>query len=291
MKFYNSYNTGSKKVLRKHSYLKFVNTVILVLLLFGYVANGITSADEEQPGKTAEKPVIDARTDKLLRAMGDYLKTAKQFSFHVDITFDEAMPSRQKIQYAASSDVAVHRPDKVYVERHGDLGSKRFWYDGKIMTLMDTELGVYATEAVPDDIDSCMDHLMDKYGFSPPLVDLVYQDPYQILIENAEFGFYVGLHNVVGVRCHHLAFVQKNIDWQIWIEDGKQLVPRKIVITYKNIPESPQFSAVLSEWDLDAHLPDTLFNIDLADTKNLEKIKFMTITDAVLDKSVSEEQK
>jgi len=278
-------------VLIKHSYLRFVNTGILSLLLLWSVSNGITSADEVQPGKTVEKPVIDARTDKLLKAMGNYLKSSQQFSFHADITFDEAMPSKQKIQYAASSDVAVHRPDMVYAERNGDLGSKRFWYDGKSMTLMDIELGVYATEAVPDDIDSCMDHLMEKYGFSPPLVDLVYQDPYQILIENAQFGFYAGLHNVVGVRCHHLAFIQKDIDWQIWIEDGKQLVPRKIVITYKNVPESPQFSAVLSEWDLDAHLPDTLFNIDLADTKNLKKIKFMTITDAILDKSISEEQK
>ncbi len=278
-------------MLRKQSYLKFVNAGILALLLFGSVANGTTSADEVQPGETVEKPVIDARADKLLKAMGDYLKSSEQFSFHVAITFDEVMPSRQKIQYAASSDVAVHRPDKVYAERRGDLGGKRFWYDGKIMTLMDTKLGVYATEAVPADIDSTMDHLMEKYGFSPPLVDLVYQDPYQILIENAKVGFYAGLHNVRGIRCHHLAFVQRDIDWQIWIEDGKQLVPRKIVITYKNIPEAPQFSAVLSEWDLDAHLPDTLFNIDLADTKNLKKIKFMTITDTILDKSVSEEQK
>ena len=54
---------------------------------------------------------------------------------------------------------------------------------------MDAKLGVYATEVVPADIDSAMDHLMEKYGFSPPLVDLVYEDPYQILIENAEFGF------------------------------------------------------------------------------------------------------
>ncbi len=278
-------------MLKKQGYIKFVKAGILALLLFWSVANSITNAEEAQPVETVETPVIGARTDKLLKAMGNYLKSSQQFSFHADITFDEVMPSRQKIQYAASSHIAVHRPNMVYAERHGDLGSKRFWYDGKIMTLMDIELGVYATEAVPDDIDSCMDHLMEKYGFSPPLVDLVYQDPYQILIENAEFGFYAGLHNVTGVRCHHLAFVQKDIDWQLWIEDGKQLVPRKIVITYKNIPESPQFSAVLSEWDLDAHLPDTLFNIDLVDTKNMEKIKFMTITDAIPDKSISEEQK
>ena len=264
-------------MLRDNKRIKILITVCVTLLLCWSADFGVIRAEESQKSEAEDTSVVGLRTDKLLKAMGDYLKSSEQFSFHAAITFDEVIPSRQKIQYTASSDVAVHRPDKVYAERHGDLGDKRFWYDGKIMTLMDTKLGVYATEAVPEDIDSCMDHLMQKYGFSPPLVDLVYQDPYQILIENAEFGFYAGLHNVAGVRCHHLAFVQKDIDWQIWIEDGKQLVPRKIVITYKNIPESPQFSAVLSEWDLDAHLPDSLFNIDLADTKNLEKIKFMTI--------------
>ena len=131
---------------------------------------------------------------------------------------------------------------------------------------------------VPAVIDDALDHLMEKYGFSPPLVDFIYQDPYNTLIENVEFGFYVGLHNVDGIRCHHLAFVQKNIDWQIWIEDGKQMVPRKLVITYHNEPESPQYIAVLSDWDLDARLSDTLFNNDLISTANLEKIEFLDIT-------------
>jgi hypothetical protein len=160
----------------------------------------------------------------------------------------------------------------------------RFWYDGKNITLQNDGIGVYAKVPVPAIIDAAMDHLMDKYGFSPPLVDFIYQDPYNTLIENVEFGFYVGLHNVVGIRCHHLAFVQKNIDWQIWIEDGKQMVPRKLTITYKNEPESPQFTAVLSEWDLDARLPEALFNANLTSTANFEKIEFLDITKNIPNK-------
>ncbi len=278
-------------MLKKQSYLKVINVVIVALLLFTYLAHSIISAEEVQPGETVEKPVIGSRTDKLLRAMGDYLKSSEQFSFHAEIIFDDLTSSGQKIQYAFTSDIAVHRPDRVYVERRTDLGGKRFWYDGKNMTLMDVTLGVYATVPVPGVIDAAMDHLMKKYGFSPPLVDFVYQDPYRTLIENVESGFYVGLHSVSGIRCHHLAFVQKDIDWQIWIEDGKQMVPRKFVITYKTLPESPQYSAVLSEWDLDAGLPDALFDIDLTSTEGFEKIEFMTITDTASEKSGTGPQK
>ena len=272
-------------MLRKQKPLIILTVICTVFLLCLSASHGIISADETLPAETEEKAVIDSRTDKLLRAMGDYLKSSEQFSFHAEISFDDLISRGQKIQYAFTSDIAVHRPDRVYAERRTDLGRKRFWYDGKNMTLMDVTLGVYATEPVPADIDAAMDYLMKKYGFSPPLVDFVYQDPYRTLIENVESGFYVGLHRISGIRCHHLAFVQKDIDWQIWVEDGKQIVPRKFVITYKTMPESPQFSAVLSEWDLDAHLPDALFNIDLTFTDNFEKVEFMTVSDDVPNES------
>jgi hypothetical protein len=265
-------------MLKKKDLLNIQAIVVAIALLCLTVGIDFIIADDSQPSKAEEKPVVGIRTDKILQAMGDYLKTAKQFSFHAEITFDDIMPSGQKIQYSASNDIAVRRPDGVYAESQSDLGNMRFWYDGKNMTLMDVSLNVYAKVPVPSKIDDALDHLMDKYGFSPPLVDFIYHNAYNTLIENVEFGFYVGLHNINGIRCHHLAFVQKDIDWQIWIEDGKQMVPKKLTITYKNVPESPQFTAVLSEWDLDARLPDLLFNADLISTKNLAKIDFMDVT-------------
>ena len=88
----------------------------------------------------------------------------------------------------------------------------------------------------------------------------MYANPYEVLRRDVEFGFYVGLSDVAGTRCHHLAFVEQVIDWQIWIEDGTQLVPRKLVITYKTLPGAPQFEAVFSEWDLATRTPDALID-------------------------------
>ena len=267
-----------------NKHLKMLVAVCMTFLLCWSAGFCVISAEESQKSEAEDTPVVGPRTDKLLRSMGDYLKTAKQLSFHAEITFDDMLLSGQKIQYSASNDIAVHRPGNVYAESQGDQGNMRFWYDGKKMVLQNESIGVYAEVPVPATIDAAMDHLMEKFGFSPPLVDFIYQDPYNTLIENVESGFYVGLHNVDGIRCHHLAFVQKNIDWQIWIEDGKQMVPRKLVITYHNEPESPQYIAVLSDWDLDARLSDTLFNNDLISTANLEKIEFLDITKEIPDK-------
>ena len=75
-----------------------------------------------------------------------------------------------------------------------------------------------------------------------------------------------------------------NVTIPAGIEDGKQMVPRKLTITYKNEPESPQYIAVLSEWDLDARLPEALFNANLTSTANLEKIEFLDLTKKVPSK-------
>jgi hypothetical protein len=219
------------------------------------------SAKEQKEATPGQ--VIGQQADRLLRQMSDYLKAAKQFSFHADITYDDLLPSGQKLQLAASDDVLVRRPDRIFAEFQGETSGKRFWYDGKTITLYDSKHNVYGTEEAPSTIDALLDHLIKVYGFSPPLSDLVHSDPYAILTQDVQYGFYVGVTQVDGERCHHLAFQEKRIDWQIWIEDGIQWVPRKLVITYKTLPGAPQFIAVLSHWDLMTLAPDGMFAANL----------------------------
>ena len=92
-------------------------------------------------------------------------KQQNSLASSAEITFDDILPSGQKIQYSASKDVAVRRPDRVYAESQSDQGNMRFWYDGKNMTLMDVNLNVYAKVPVPPIIDDALDHIMEKYGF------------------------------------------------------------------------------------------------------------------------------
>ena len=266
--------------------------LLLVLLLslgLAVIGAGTALAEtaEADVAATEEEnlsgPLIGPRAELVLKAMSDYMKTVKQFSFRGKISFDDVLPTGQKIQYSAENQVAIRRPDRVYAEMQGDTGKRRFWFDGKRATLVDGELRVYATvEDVPMELGALMDHLMEKYDFAPPLADLVYPDLYEALIDNVQFGIYVGLHDVEEIRCHHLAFVSKYIDWQIWIEDGMQMVPRKVVITYKALPESPQYEVIITDWDLNARFPDILFDVEMAALANLEKIEVLTRVEPVV---------
>ena len=286
---------GEKRIKEKRRLIfVFMFSVLLLISFAAYTGN--TNADaqqqlsgiEEQPDKSVEvkkTPIVGIRTDKILKAMGDYLKAAKQFSYHAEITFDEVLPSGQKIQYSSTSDLALSRPDHIHVESSSHLGDKRFWYDGKNMVLLDVGREVYAKESVTGNLEEALDYIVNKFGFAPPLSDFVYQDIYEALMRDIVFGFYVDLQYIDGARCHHLAFVENNIDWQVWIEDSKQMVPRKIVITYKNISSSPQYSAVFSDWEMDPYLPEAMFNADLTITDDFEKIEFLAITESITEKS------
>lgn len=224
---------------------------------FGQATGG--TADRGQAATAPAKPVIAPEADRILGEMGKYLEQAKHFSFHAEIAHDDLLPTGQKIELGATYDAAVRRPDRVYTEYWGDAGGRRFWYDGAAITLYDPNLNVWASEPAKPTIDATLAYLIEQLGFTPPLSDLMTSDPGGTLRRNVLFGFYVGASRVDGVRCHHLAFVEQAIDWQIWIEDGVQWVPRKLVITYKTIPGAPQFSAVLSAWDLATRPPDALF--------------------------------
>jgi len=200
-----------------------------------------------------------ARAYRILRDMSEYLQSADQFAFQADISYDSVLVSGQKIQYGGTSKISVHRPDRLRVEYRGDEGGRRVVFNGHTLTLHDLRVNLYAQTEMTADIDTAVDRMFEKFGFSVPTADLVYADPYSTLTASVDSGFVVGLHTVQGVRCHHLSFSQESIDWQIWIEDGPRPLPRKLLITYKDDPGSPQYTVQLSRWDLSPHISDAYF--------------------------------
>ncbi len=48
-----------------------------------------------------ETCAFEPDTGCILRAMGDYLKSAKEFSFHTDIAYDAVLSTGEKVKYGA----------------------------------------------------------------------------------------------------------------------------------------------------------------------------------------------
>jgi hypothetical protein len=240
--------------------------------------NKPTSPATPATSTNAPAPAIAEQADRLIKEMSAYIGSADQFTFHADVTFDHVLPSGQKLQFSAAEEVVLKRPGKLYIEWNGDLGARQFWYDGKSVTLYDPATPFYASEAAPSEIDGMLDQLVPKMNFAPPLADFLYRDPYKSVRGNIQYGFDLGQNDVNGRTCRTFAFVEKDIDWQIWIENGPQPTPCALVITYKTQPSQPQFSAVFSNWDFSPRIDEAVFTPQLPPAT--EKIPFATVTAA-----------
>ncbi len=156
----------------------------------------------------------------------------------------------------------MQRPNRFRVRFTADEGPVSFWYDGARFAMYQGTENVFAQADAPATIDATLDHVERAFGLSVPLADLLSDPAIDALISEETRGRYVGLHRVGGVRCHHLAFRQPDLDWQIWIEAGERPLPRKLVITTTRTPGHPQVIAELDDFDLSPEVSADTFEFE-----------------------------
>jgi hypothetical protein len=240
-----------------HSDLRFrpgtsITSIVVAALLITLLCHGHASADS---------PAIDPKTDALLQQMSKSLADAKNFSFDSSITVETVLDNGHKVQTARTQHVIVRRPDGAVATVTGDNLNLNFVYDGKQALLYNLDKPAYALVDSPPTLDATFDMLANDYGLVIPLADLLSSDSYHALTEHIISAQDLGIGYVNETKCHHLAFRQDSIDWQIWIDQGDVPTPRKIVITYKLLPQSPEFTAIISNWNLAAQPPADAFTI------------------------------
>ncbi|MCC6358891.1 MAG: DUF2092 domain-containing protein [Phycisphaerales bacterium] len=215
---------------------------LLTLLSAGCAATSGTAA-------MSSEPVIDLRADDQLRRMTDYLKGLDRLRFEVDVTYDDYLVDDELVQKHRRSTVEALRPDRLRGSAASDDDERAYWFDGSRLTFLDRRNNVYSEVAVAGSIDTLIETLADKYDVVNPVMEFLSTDAYRWLMGNVSDAEYVGEVTLAGEKCHHLAYRQPTLDWQIWISAGDAALPRKLVIRYKQLTGYPQYQAVFSSWD------------------------------------------
>ena len=221
-------------------------------------------------------PNIDPKAAEILQNMSYYLGSKYEYTYKAEMMFDDVLESKQKVQYNAEETVYLKKPDKFYVGYVTDIGGYKLWYDAGKATLLEVPVNDYSIATLPSTVDQALNKLKEEYQFTPALSEFLFIDTYKLMTADLISGAYFGISKVMGTNCHHLVFVQKDIDWQIWIEDGKRPIPRKLVITYKNVAESPQFIALIKDWITDKPITNFAFKPEIPDVNN--RVEFNQIT-------------
>ena len=120
-----------------------------------------------------------------------------------------------------------------------------------------------------------LDTIYNKFGIALPLEDLFrWADAsYASRIQALKSAYEVGTATIDGVETDHFAFREQDVDWEVWIQQGDQPLPRKLVIVDRTDPSRPTFIARLN-WVVNPPLTDADFTF--VPDANAKKIQLAT---------------
>jgi len=225
-------------------------------------------AHAQQAAPAAKKapavPESQVLAREILMRMAAYLGGAKGYSVSLRAGYDAVQKSGQKIEFNENRKITLARPDRLRVEGERSDGAKTLTvFNGKEITLVDAAHNVYATAPQPGDIDHSVVHLVSDLGMRLPLaVMLLTRMPaeFEARVKTVDI---VEKATVLGRPTHHLAARTNDVDFQVWVADGDQPVPMRVVITYKKSPGQPQFWAQFSDWNLAPAMNNATFTAQI----------------------------
>jgi hypothetical protein len=189
----------------------------------------------------------DGKALEILKSMSDYLAAQQSFSATFESGIEVVTSDLEKVQFNSSGAISLERPDKLRARRTGGYTHVDFVFDGKqaIVHLLDEKS--YARLDVDGTIDNLVDELLAD-GLTLPGTDLIVSNTFAVLSEGVIEAKHVGVGVIDDMECEHLAFRNRDTDWQIWVRVGDEPIPCKYVITSKHVTGAPQYTLLVRDW-------------------------------------------
>ena len=209
---------------------------------------------------TPQAAAEPANAEAILKRMAEFLARTPQFTVNLNDSFDVVQESGQKIEFGESRKITISRPNGLRVDLEESNGEKHtVLYDGKDITVFSPSQNVYAQTTKPGGIDEAVRYFLKDLHMRLPLAALLLSR-FPAEVENRTQSLdYVEKTLIDGVPAHHLAGRTETVDYQVWIAEGSQPLPLRIVLTYKNAEGQPEFRAQFSDWNLAPKVQDSQF--------------------------------
>ena len=246
----------------------FDTAVKAVLALFLVAASAACSKPQtatapaaSAPATTAAAPkaVVEPAAVEALQKMSAYLQTLNSYELTSNASRDLVNSQGQRLTVNGTTHYAFRRPNDFRIDVDTDYKDRRFYYDGKQLTVYAPNYGYYASVPAPGTIRETLNLMTTKYGIELPLQDLFrWSEPGENRAEKLTSGFLVGTVPLDGVDTDHYAYREGDVDWQVWIEHGARPIPRRLVIVDRSDPAAPTYDARLT-WTMNPTLASDLF--------------------------------
>lgn len=234
---------------------------------------GITPAAVAGDSDSATK--LDPQAHALLKKMSDYMGGLKSFTADAYVVDEQIMGDGFKLSVLKAGSIKVRRPNKFFIAHRSMVGDQEAFFDGSHLIVHGKRIGMFIEVPVSGDVDAGLDAVTATLGAELLARDLLSTDAYTPLMEPVEESAALGTVEIGGVTCRHLAFRTDEVDWQLWIEEGKRPLPCRYTITSRWVYAAPQFTVTLTNWRVNPDLPANDFKFTAPEgTKSTTVKKF-----------------
>ena len=208
---------------------------------------GVTPVLAEET--TAE---LDLEARAILMEMAAFISRVPAFSVTLRSAYDAIQEDGQYIEFGERRHVLLQRPDQLRVETERSDGEHNLvLFDGDKITGFKADDNIFAQVEKPGTIDETLIYLVRDLQFKLPLARMLHTGFAQQLEKMITAVSYVEENVLFDVVTDHLAVRAENIDMQLWVAQGDEPLPRRIVITYMNAPGQPQFRGDFTDWSIE----------------------------------------
>lgn len=222
------------------------------------VAQEVQAVHDSKSAPLPPLGVDDAALEVLKKSL-NHLSALKFFSVKTQTTFEDELPSGQRVDYETHGSVVLARPNKLWTKRQGNDFDHVFFYNGKELTVFSPAEQVYSSEAVPDTIEGVLQFAHDELGIGSPISDLVHHDAYPLIGAGVNGAAIVGHEVIDGTHCVHALFSRPDVEFQIWVPTEGAPLPVKYTVTDTDTSRRLSITTTMSQWDVTKSPKDKLF--------------------------------
>lgn len=227
-------------------------------LAVALLGGAVQASPEPAPAPAAVGSEPDAQV--ILQNMASQLAGASAFSVTIRSDYDAIQADGQRIAFGERRQVQLQRPAQLRVDsQRSDGDTSLVLFDGKTITAYKPGDKVYARVEKPGTVDNAIVYLVQDLQMTVPLARMLLTTLPQELATKTEAVSYVEQDVLLDQPTHHLAIRGTDVDLQLWVTRTAPVLPRRVVITYRNEPGQPQFRAELTDWNLTPSFKPELF--------------------------------
>jgi len=235
--------------------------VLLTIILIVPYQLSARADSSDNPQVTVDGPALSEEALEILVHMTDFIATASAFTMIGHGGNEELQEDGQLLEFGGDLALTIQRPSQANLRIDMRIGANAtLILDGEAISVYSVkdDMYVYDTTRQPGDINTSLDSLAAQFGV-PRQLGFFLSEDLTASLSRAKSGYRVGESTIAGVLCDHLALRNDDLDVQIWIEKGNQPIPRRILITHKELQGRPRVWVNFTEWDFSPELSEHIF--------------------------------